>query len=501
MILAATLVAAFLRLWGLGSQSLWVDEVFTWMSAGGVGPLGLRELLENVHGPLYSVATHLSMRLFGDDEWALRLPAALAGIAMVPAMAWAAGRWVGERAIVPAAWLTAGSPFLVWYSQESRNYTWVVLAATLAAGAIVGLHRSVTLGRITRMLMISAAGLLSNLSFLLLTPLLLHAGWTGPHETRAARRRTLLIAIAVLAVLSLPWLPQITSTWDWSRLTSAREAEHHAQPLRGATTFHVAAIPYALHTLSVGPTLGPSPRVLRADTSWRTIQPHLPVIAVTAATFGALLALGLAAVARRRRLADTLLGLLVPALLVSFFALQNFKVFHPRYLAVSMPWLLFVLAAAFADLRGRSRVVLAVLVAGLWGLSLWHLHGDPAYRREDYRGALAAVRQGIGEHEQVVAVGSEEPVVYYGRGLPVTRWWLGHVDRPARMEETWREKLALARGSWVVLSRGEDLDPDGRFAVWIETQYPESPPRRFSGITLWHLTDRGGAPAVPSPNR
>ena len=501
MILAATLVAAILRLWGLGSQSLWVDEVFTWMSAGGSGPFGLDELLENVHGPLYSAAVHLAMQLFGDHEWVLRLPSALAGIAIVPVMAWAAGRWVGARAVVPAAWLAAGSPFLVWYSQEARNYSWLMLAAALSAGAIAGLQRSVDAGRIARLVAVTAFGLLSNLSFVLLAPLHVHAMAYGPLETRGARRRVLAVSALVLALVALPWLPQIARTWDWSRLGPSRPNAEQAAPLRGATTFHLGALPYAMHTLAVGSTLGPSTRELRADASWRALRPHMPVLVATALTFGTLLVLGLAALARRRRLADTLLGLLVPALVISYFALQNFKVFHPRYLAVSMPWLLFTFAAAFAGLRGRSRTLLAAAVGVLWALSLAHLYGDPAYRREDYRGALAAVRGGIGPQEQVVAVGSEEPVVYYGRGLPVTRWWLGHAGQSDRMEQTWDETLGLAQGSWVVLSRSEDLDPSGRFAAWLGARYPQSQPRRFNGITLWHITDSGGASSAPSVAR
>lgn len=501
MILAATLVAAVLRLWGLGSQSLWVDEVFTWMSAGGVGPFGWREVLENVHGPLYSAAVHAAMRLLGDSEWVLRLPGALAGIAMVPAMAWAAGRWAGERTAVAAAWLTAGSPFLVWYSQEARNYAWVMLAAALAAGTIAGLRHSVSTGRLSRLAAFSLAGLLSNLSFALLLPSLLHAAWFGPQETRAKLRRAVLMGAAVVALGTLPWLPQVASTWDWSRLRPARAEGAGEQPLRGSTTYHLAAIPYAFHTLAVGPTLGPSPRELKSEASLRALRAHAPGIALAAVTFTALAALGLASLGRRRRLADTLLAIVVPAAVVSYFALQNFKVFHPRYLAVSMPWVIIVFAAGFAEMRGRSRLAIAGAVGALWGLSLWHLHTDPGYRREDYRAALTQVRRGFSQGEQVVAVGSEEPVLYYGRGLPVTRWWLGHVARPDRMQETWRETLARARGSWVVLSRSEDLDPDGRFARWMEEQHPEAPPQRLAGVTLWHLTDRDAAPNVPSRTR
>jgi len=495
MLAAATLVAAVLRLVGLGSQSLWIDEVFTWMSAGGTGPFGRQELLENVHGPAFSVAVHTAMRWFGDREWVLRLPSALAGIAMVPALAWVAGRWIGPRAIVPAAWLAAGSPFLVWYAQEARNYSWLMLFATLSAGALLSLHRRVDAARVIATVATVGLGLLSNLSFALLAPLHLKWWWSGPEVTRAARRRTLGLALLVLAGVAAPWLPQIARTWDWSRLHPARAAAADTPALRGSTTFHVAAVPYALHTFAVGPTLGPSPRELRAHAALAALGHHAPAIAATALTFGVLAVLGLRALARRRRVADTLLWLGVPMLVVCWFAFQNFKVFHPRYLAVSMPGVLLVLAAAFADLRGLARVGLALAVAGLWALSLQHLHFDPSYRREDYRGALAAVRAAIAPGEQVVAVGCEEPVVYYGRGLVVERWWLGHVERPERMRETWKQTTERATGTWVVLSRSEDLDPRGRFAAWLEAQYPDAPPHRFAGVTLWHLP----APATDAP--
>lgn len=486
-------MAAVLRLAGLGSQSLWIDEVFTWMSAGGLGPMGRQELLENVHGPAFSVAVHLAMRLFGDAEWVLRLPSAIAGILMVPAMGWLAGRWLGAGAVAPAAWLAAGSPFLVWYSQEARNYSWLMLFSTLSASALLGLQRSAHASRIGIYLLTVASGMLSNLSFVLMAPLHLRWWWTGPEETRRVRRRALVIVALIVAAVASPWIPQVVRTWDWARLHPASDLAQESQPLRGATTFHVAAVPYALHTFVVGPTLGPSARELRARASIETIARHGPAIAATILVFGALAVLGLRAVGRRHRLADTILWLGVPLLVVCWFASQNFKVFHPRYLAVSMPGVLLLLAAAFADLRGRPRIVLAMGVAGLWALSLSHLHFDPAYRREDYRGALNAVRAGLAPGEQVVAVGSEEPVVYYGRGLSVHRWWLGHVDRPERMESTWRETLARATGSWVVLSRSEDLDPDGRFAKWLESQYPAATAQQFTGVTLWHISDPEGS--------
>jgi uncharacterized membrane protein len=80
-------VAAVLRLFRLGSQSLWVDEVFSWMSADIGKPWSLAHLLENVHGPAYSLLLHVWGGIAGDSEWALRLPSAILGVALVGGIA------------------------------------------------------------------------------------------------------------------------------------------------------------------------------------------------------------------------------------------------------------------------------------------------------------------------------------------------------------------------------------------------------------------------------
>ena len=185
-ILAATIVAAVLRLFRLGHQSLWIDEQFTRVSAGIPGPFAWRDLLQDVHGPLHTLAVAGAAALGGYSEWVLRAPSALAGVAMVPAMAWLALRWLGRDAVPAAVWLTAGSPFLVWYSQECRNYEFLMLASVLATASLLALYDRVTPLRTARYAACAIAGALSNLSFALLVPF--HAAlWLAPGVTRGAR--------------------------------------------------------------------------------------------------------------------------------------------------------------------------------------------------------------------------------------------------------------------------------------------------------------------------
>jgi hypothetical protein len=289
-------------------------------------------------------------------------------------------------------------------------------------------------------------------------------------------------------VLLSPWVPQVLRSMDWTRLRPTRSQVVEQAPLRGKTTFHVAGVPFTLHVLAVGYTLGPPLRELRSGAPVAALGRYLPELAAVTLVFGIVGIAGLVALARRRRLLDALLWFGVPVLMVSLFALRNFKVFHPRYLTVCVPLFLLVLAAGLAGLRRPVRIAAALGVALLWTVSLAQLYFDPRYAKDDYRGALRLVADRGRAGEKVLAVGAREPIYYYYRGpLPVDPLWLGYVDQPRRLKEELDGKLAGARGTWVVLSRPEDLDPGGIFARTFEARYPQAESFRYAGIRVWHL--------------
>jgi hypothetical protein len=327
--------------------------------------------------------------------------------------------------------------------------------------------------------------MLSNLSFALLAPLHL-SGWIGPREGRRARLARAGLILAGLVLIAAPWAMEAWGLWDWSRLRPAREAPAHEAPLRGETTFHPGAVPFAAYAFSVGYSFGPSLREMRSRGPLAAVRAHAPAVAVAAAVCGALAWIGLRETRRRGRLSFTLIWLLVPALVVSYMAIQNFKVFHPRYVAVAAPAWLLLFAAAFAALRPSGRWLAGLALGAIWSLSLWNLAFDPRFSREDYRGAAAMIRARAQAGEQVLAVYSHEPMEYYMRGaMPVRPLWLGLVAEPERMDAALDQALAGARGTWIVLSREQDLDPDGVFARRLEARYPDAERLETSGVTLW----------------
>ena len=485
--------AAVLRLFHLGSQSLWVDEVFTWRSVGGGEAWTPARLLEDVHGPLYSLGLHVWTLFAGDSEWALRLPSALIGVALVAAISRLAARWLGEETAVPAAWLAAGSPFLVWYGQEARNYTLLMFCACLSTLFLLDLRRRMSAPGVVGYISVAWAGLLSNLSFALLAPA--HLRWWLDTPGSRARRLVRAAGVALaLALLASPWVPQIRRIWDWQRLQPSRVVDVAETPLRGTTTFHAAALPFAAASFAVGTTLGPPVRELRAHPGFAAVRPHLLPLTAAALVFGVLTVLGARALHRRRRLGEALLWLLVPALIVSYFAFQNFKVFHPRYLSVALPAYLALLAAAFADLPPRLRAGSAAMVALLWGVALQHHYFDPRYAKEDMRAAGALLTSRAVAGERIVAANTEDLLFYYYRGpVPISPYWLGWAADPVARSQHLDRLIADAPGAWVVLSRGEDLDPTGAFARHLDEHHPDAERFRFEGVRVWHL--RRPAPA------
>ena len=146
MLVVAIVVAVVLRLWGLGSQSLWYDEWLTARAAGGsLGDL-YRYVTEQAGiPPTFFGLEWLWAQVFGTSEASLRALPVLAGIATVPVAAWAASAWGATRTGVRlVAVLAATNPMLVWYSQEARPYSFVAL---LTAATLIPLPRWVDHGR------------------------------------------------------------------------------------------------------------------------------------------------------------------------------------------------------------------------------------------------------------------------------------------------------------------------------------------------------------------
>lgn len=438
MLLVVLSVAAGLRFDALGSKSLWLDEALSWRLSG--FPLGMmiRRTSEpaTVHPPLYFATLRLWRRIGGESEWALRSLSALLGVLTVLGMfvlsrqlaslAAAkldhAARLAAMRVGVLASLLTALSAFHVSLSKQVRGYTLatllfvsssaVLLMAIRAArarsarwlwGAYVVLavafcysHNLATLSVAAQVVFLGlylwapgAAARVSAAAEARAIPLTGSGASSGPPPpavpTLGLQRRWAVVAVALVAVGYLPWLP---SLWgqsqgvrsSWSRPLAAHDCA--VQPYRA-----LLKTPF-------------SPRAESLLASWGVTVLLAGVLVCVAARGGWSGAFLLIA------------GVLPVCLNLGYSMFSARSVFDARYLAFAqLAWLAsFAMGVSWIPYALERSLVAAPLV--LWAAyssyDNWDLLG-PAHQ-PGIRGAVAHVLAQRGDDERVVA---QTPFVFF----------------------------------------------------------------------------------------
>ena len=432
------LVALAVRAIGLNG-GLWLDEIngiLAWMRPD------LTEILTVYKGdgqhPMYALLGHLSIVLFGESAWSVRLPAALFGAACVPAL-YLLGRAAGSRReALFAALLLAVSYHHVWFSQNARGYTmltfFVLLATYFLLRALEGDGRrwyiaygiAIALGAYTHITVVFPA----FAHFLIA----LWASWR-------ADRRGPVIGFAIAAGLTLLLYAPILKQVVWWFLFRPSNFEGVSTPawalaeaIRILQRGVVGGATAALGLVAI--TLGGTVFLVGAVSYWRQSRvvfalftlPYLTTFA------GALLAR----------------GTMYPRFF--FFLLPYAVLMVVRGLERSGAWLGGRLGPArSAAVRGQ-RIASALSIAGILVFAL-SLGANYRYGKQDFGGAIAYIDSHRSTDESVLLAGAVRGPVqeYYERTWPV-------VESSAAITS-----LAGSGGYWIMYT----------FPRYIEFEFPD----------------------------
>ncbi len=119
-----TFFAAALCLYHLDHLSLWTDEGFTAVVSG----YKLLDLLKfefssgDPNPPLYCVLIHMFITTFGNSEFVLRLPSAIASAFSAGTLYLIGTKFVSRRVGFLATMMLFGSDFFIRFGQEARSY-------------------------------------------------------------------------------------------------------------------------------------------------------------------------------------------------------------------------------------------------------------------------------------------------------------------------------------------------------------------------------------------
>ena len=370
------------------SRGLWVDEAISVNQAQmSFGDMLADMRTTDVHPPLHHAILWITVRLFGTSEFAVRLPSLIAGVALVPAMAWV-GRIVYDRRTGwMAAMFAAIAPFCVWYSQEARMYAQFMVLAAVAIGAQV---QAIRRGRTFDWALYGVAtALMVWTQYFAVLPILVQQvafAWVLWRDRGdRARRRDLLrgwfLAVAIVVVIVAPLLPTLRAQLD-------------AYGARGAGLVPGQA---GAGSSAIGGTI--SIYAIGANLIWALLGYHADdAMAQIAAFWPLLMLVGLVLLGRGRSGNSLLLLGLVVAPMAALFAVGSMKrdLFELRYFSGAVPAML-LLGARLVTATAVRRAAVAVAGAAaaavmLIGLVDQQLNGANP-RLYDFEGALERVSE------------------------------------------------------------------------------------------------------------
>ena len=475
---AITGLAAVLRFATLSSQSYWLDESQAvhelHLSFGAMLSAWSRY---EWNPPLYLLVAWPWAKLFGTGEFALRSLSALLGIGLIPLIYLCGRELVSRPAGLVTAAFAAVNPFMIWYSQEAREY---MLLVVLCAGSLLFFARAWRTGGRRDLIWWAVLSILA-----LLTQY--YAGFLVAPEGLALvyrhRSRITALALAVLGVVELALIPHVVPRLD--------------RPVQ-----FIVSLPLSLRLQQVPVTFGMNTLYQSSLASYGLIGAAV----VGAAAIGLLIAGAGRQELRGAGLAAALAAavILVPLAL----ALAGHDAYIARGLMPGWVPLAIVLAAACTVRGARAAgAVLAVVLMGMFVYAGVRIQSDASFQKPNWRGVAAALGPRPVAQRAVVAydgIFASAPLSIYLAGVPWSGPGLIQTQAPVSVSEvdvvgSVAQRLsALPAGIRVISSRAVDGYRVVRFGLarpW--TLSPEAIGARAS--TLLGPSPGGAAVMVQRP--
>lgn len=490
IVLPILLLAFALRVAHLDAQSLWWDEAFS----ATVSTMDLRYLLETVlddrvHPPLYYFLLHLWAGI-GHSEFVLRALSAFLGVLAVAGLFPLANLVGGERLGTISAFALAIAPFHIWYSQETRMYSFAVFLVLMGSYFFLLLLDQHSLsswlgyGGFTLLAMytfyLTLFVIVAQMTYLLLMR----------QRYRALLGRWLVCMVAV-GLLYAPWLVAIFLRGGFYQASISWIPAARPQDLF-----------WTIYDFGLGSTSN--------STQPLNVAAALLMVAILAYVSFQLVRANIT-LDQHRKLWYVWLWLVLPLVLIFLISLdwplpQKRSIYMDRFLILQVPAFLILTSYGIMQILGRQKVLgtlaaVALLIAV--GASIHSLLHDPTYHRDDWRQAITAIREGA-QQGDVVLVRPHHylPLHYYDlREIP---WYtvpyleskqeydaLLDIELPAHLGDTGRlwtmivcenaDPHRFVQGSTQRLMEKAEKDP---VRAWLLENYQPLEESLYTGIHL-----------------
>jgi mannosyltransferase len=426
---ALVVLGAALRLYRLNT-GLWFDEIVTVIVSVRQPFLEiLTQFPGNNDHPLYSLLAHLSVSLFGESPWTVRLPAVLFGVAAIPALYLLGTAMTSVLEALLAASILTVSYHHIWFSQNARGYTLLLFCVVVSTHLLL---RSLAEGRTSLAVAYAIVGALGAYTHLTMVVVCVShcLVWAvvlvrrePSAETRAAWRQGAIAFGGAGLLTLLMYAPKLGDVQTFF----TREVDFGAE---------VATPMWALWEAVSGLQLG-------FGALW--------AIAVGGVIFGA----GMWSYFEQN--APALALFLLPIPLTLGLAIATGRPVFPRFVFFALGFGLLITvrgastvgrwigeASRARNPQAAAMMGAALVTAGAILVSVQSLPYGYRYPKQDFAGAAAFVEQTRQQDDPVAVVGDTSAIPmrdYLGKAWP-------RVDREAEL----RQLLVKGKDVWVVFT-------------------------------------------------
>ena len=460
-----------LRVFRLDLQSIWADEGLSIFRAS--QDLSSIPVLSEagIHPPLYDSLLHFWILLAGNREFSTRFLSLFFGVLGLAVLFQVGRSLLGNRGALLATLVAAISPFLVYYSQETRMYAPTLFFSLVSALACLKWTQCATSRRWLACYVLAAAAAVYShyYAWLVVGSLNLFVVlwvWASGHST-VPRLKGWAIAQAALAIMYLPWAGVIFDKYE-TYLTPGSSTS----PL---TLLYQTFVSFGL-SYSAGQA-GATPVQIDLPADHQKVL-AMAVALATIAAWGAVS--GFLSSRRQKRSIDWMflpvyLCLPIAGILALSWGKRDIA---PRYLLFAAPAYYLLIGQGLASLlnagpvfRRAAGVAALLMVMAISYRSLHNYYYDPTYWRDDIRGTVDFVNDRSRDGDAVVLNAyyvSPSFHYYYRSNAPV----VGLPDSmPANWDEDLRDLQELAGRTdriWLVLWQSYFTDPENRIQEWLD---------------------------------
>ncbi|TKJ31132.1 MAG: hypothetical protein CEE40_02425 [Chloroflexi bacterium B3_Chlor] len=442
-------LAFLLRIAYLDAQSLWWDEAFsTTVSSMDLHSLLVTVLGDRVHPPLYYLVLRFWL-ILGQSEFVVRALSAFVGVLAVASM-FPMADVVGKRRLgVISAFALAISPLHIWYSQEARMYSLIVLLVLLGNYFFARLLRR---GNLANWLGYSISMLLAmHTHYLTLFIILAQMTYlTVMRQRYRGLLRKWLLCMLIVGLLSAPWFIAIFLTGGFYQASISW--------IRSVAPDDLF---WTVYDFGLGSTSdNGNPFNILAALLMTAILVYVSVR----------LLVGKIALQQRNMLCFVWFWLSLPLIFVFLISLdwplpQKRSIYMDRFLIPLLPAFLILVGYGIAQIFERKRTLGTLTAIALLipiGASTCSLFLDQTYHRDDWRQAITEIRENARSGD-ILLVRPHHYVPLYYYDLREVPWYTVPYLESAQEYETFLDthlstRLSEAGRVWTMIVC-ENTDP------------------------------------------